>query len=232
MTISFKHFTTMDVLIEKMEGYLKRMEYGSSHQGQQKKKRPAKDKLDLYIQNLEAYDQAEKIYKEKFFAMMDDFAKDTFVVTDRYEFAYLQKMIDKMRLFLSVNFYIHREDMEKAVGILNGFKKNIKYSHRRIGDIEDEIMKIIGDDGRRINLKKVKMRNPQSNTDREINGMTFDREGNKGLTAKKKARYLRMFDELITCGVNDLFNNPFYREKFKVKYDSDNCVPSIITTLN
>jgi len=80
-------------------------------------------------------------------------------------------------------------------------------------------------------MKKLKIRTPQSNTDREINGMTFDREGNRGLAVKKKTQYLRMFDDLIKYGVNDLFNNGFYCEKFKIEYGNDSCVSSIINTL-
>jgi len=73
---------------------------------------------------------------------------------------------------------------------------------------------------------------PQSNRDREINGITFDHQGNKAINAKKKAQYLRLFEDMINSSVNDLFTNSFYRHKFSIVYGSDSCVQNILATLN
>jgi hypothetical protein len=50
--------------------------------------------------------------------------------------------------------------------------------------LKDAIIKVIGNQGRTINPKKIHTRTPQSNTDREINGLVFDREGKRSLNKK------------------------------------------------
>jgi hypothetical protein len=80
-------------------------------------------------------------------------------------------------------------------------------------------------------MKKTDTWTPQSNREREINGMSFDKQGNRGINAKKKSVYIRLFDDLIKFSVNDLWNNSFYRNKFKIEYDDDGYKQSIVSTL-
>lgn len=232
MTISFPHFSTMDVLKEKMENYIKRMSTEHTYVERPKKKLSPIQEMELGFKSMELHEQNKKTHKENLSAMLNDFDNDTFIVTDRFEISYVQEKIQRMRFLIEVDFDLKWDEKTELIGRLDTFRKNIKFSGRRIEHIQKEIIKIIWSDGRKINQKKIKTRTPQSNTDREINGMTFDRKGNRGLAVKKKTRYLRMFDDLIKCGVNDLFNNTFYREKFKIEYGSDNCVSSIISTIN
>lgn len=203
MTISFPHFSTLDVLKEKMEKYIQ--------------------ECDIKFWDEKA--------KEKFSQIVNEFTQDTFILTDAFEFSYLQDKIERMKFLIDVNFDIKRNEKEDLIWRLNTFKKNIKYSGRRITDIQKEIIDIIGENWFKVNTKKTEFWTPQSNTDREINGISLDSEWNKGLNRKKKSAYKRFFEDMATASVNDLWSNNYYRYKFKIEFGSDSCATSIISTL-
>ena len=116
MAISFPHFSTLDVLKEKME---------------------------RYIQNLQNDGLRTSI-------LLDEFSKDTFIVTDNFEQKYLQKKIEDIKEIIKKpltsaydGVYRDEEKIYKQVGTIDAYKKNIKYSTWRISDIHDEILKVI-----------------------------------------------------------------------------------------
>lgn len=204
MTISFPHFSTMEVLKEKMEHYRKKFNY-------------------------ELGDGA----KDKIYAAADEFSKDTFIITDNFEFSYLQEKIERMRWLIHVDYRFERKEKEGIISALDSFKKNIKYTNRRIDAIQKEIIDIIWSEWRKINIMKSRTRTPQSNREREINGMTFDREGNRGINKKKRSQYMRLFGDLIQLSIHELSNNIFYRKKFDIAYGNDDkYISSVISTLD
>jgi hypothetical protein len=114
LAISFPYFSTMEVLQEKMKGYIKALE--------------KKDN--------------DEFHEEKISALFDQFAKDTFIITDSFEHKYLQQNIEKIKTLLKTS-EVDEKDIYKYVGIVDNYRKNIKSSDRRITDIQDEILKII-----------------------------------------------------------------------------------------
>lgn len=197
MAISFPHFSTLDVLKEKME---------------------------RYIQN---FQELGWISTE---TLLDEFSKDTFIVTDNFEQKYLQKKIEDIKEIINkplTSAYdgvcIDEEKIYKQVGILDAYKKNIKYSTWRISDIHDEILKVIWWEWRKINNIKTNMRTPQSDREREINGITIDENGNKWLNKRKRAQYMKIFNHLIKHSQDDLKRFTFYRDKFNTLENFDIC---------
>jgi hypothetical protein len=127
----------MDVLQEKMENYIKKITW------QHEFTAPSKDNRDFAIE----YNESKKRYTEKYAAnlstVFNEFVNETFIVTDNFEFSYLQEKVEIMKLLISVSFNIKLSEKKKYIGILNTFKKNIKYSNRRIDDIQKEILDIL-----------------------------------------------------------------------------------------
>lgn len=202
IAISFPHFSTMEVLKEKMEHYVNELYWDVDQ-----------DQLNEFI---------------------DTFMHDTFIITDNFEFSYLQERIEKIKFLISVKYWrphIPYEEKAKIIGKVDGFKKQIKYTDRRIDDIQKEIVKILWSEWRNVNFLKAKSWNPQSNTDREINGLTFDAEGNRGISKKKKSQYMRLFEDLLQYSIWDLACNSFYKNKFKIVCIDDNRILDILSTL-
>ena|GEM_PF-3103305 len=104
VTISFPYFSTMDVLKERMEKYL---------------------------QNLEEKENAEKSLSEQVQEVMDEFSKDIFTVTDNFELTYLQTKLKEMKDKIKI-LSISEGEQFAHIGVLDGYKKRIKYSQRRI----------------------------------------------------------------------------------------------------
>jgi hypothetical protein len=69
-------------------------------------------------------------------------------------------------------------------------------------------------------MRKFHTWTPQSNTDREINGMSFDHTWQRWLNTKKKSQYKRLLNDLIVLSFDELYKNSHYKEKFKIEdYD-------------
>jgi hypothetical protein len=60
------------------------------------------------------------------------------------------------------------------------------------------------------------MRNPQSDREREINGLTFDHQGNRWINKKRREQYMRLFNDLIKLSKEELEQNRYYCYKFKM----------------
>ncbi len=191
ITVSFPHFTTMSVLKEKMWKYIKQFKQ--------------KDENIILIEHI------ENIIKE--------FSKDTFIITDKFELTYLQGEIDSIKEIIKTS-WLQQTELFKQIGRIDQYKKQIKYSDRRITDISDRIIEIIWDKWRKINMRKFHTWTPQSNTDREINGMSFDHTWQRWLNTKKKSQYKRLLNDLIVLSFDELYKNSHYKEKFKIEdYD-------------
>lgn len=202
ITISFPRFSTYDVLEEKMTNYEKDLND------------PTKEKIE---------------------EIMKKFPKDIFIITDNFELKYLQSKIISIKEKLQTNcrkWLLSEEQLYIYIWIINSYKNQIKRSNWRIVYIADEIIKIIGWEWRKINQKKVKMRTPQSNTDREINGLTFDHTGKRALNAKKKSQYIRLLDDLISFSLHKLSDNKYYERKFKIERNKEDKSESIEKILN
>ncbi|MCX6824946.1 MAG: reverse transcriptase domain-containing protein [candidate division SR1 bacterium] len=204
IAVSFPHFSTMDVLKEKMENYL----------------------ADIRGQEMQGREEIEHI--------IEKFSKEKFILTDRFELTYLQKQIKELRKFLQQSS-LDPEERCIYIGIIDGYKKSIRYTDWRILDVSDEIIDIIGNEGRKINHKKFKIRTPQGNDDRVINGMTFDHTGKRGIDKKKRSQYMRLLKDLIDLSLDDMEskNAPYYARKFKFsqKKDEKERIATIIDTI-
>ncbi len=117
MTISFPHFSTMEVL---------------------------KGKMEKYIEDIEEKEGMEISSSEEIAETIKRFSEDTFILTDRFEFRYFKGKLQEMKEKLQQSS-ISRGEIYEHVGILDGYRKNIRDSNRRVRDITDEIIKIIGD---------------------------------------------------------------------------------------
>ncbi len=186
LTISFPHYNTYEVLKEKL--------------------------LD-YENNL------LKPTKETIQELMQKFQWDVFIITDNFEFKYLQTKIIDIKEKLQTSrwkWIISEEELYKYIWIINGFKKQIRYSKWNVVDITNELIKIIGWEWRTVNLRKLKTWTPQSNTEREINWLTFDRNGNRALNKKKKSQYIRLLDDIVSLSLGELEDNKYYKKKFEI----------------
>lgn len=205
IAISFPHFSTMEVLKEKMEKYL---------------------------QELEEKEQEETTLSERIQNVMAKFSQETFTVTDKFELTYLQEKLKEMKDKIK-NLSLSEGEQFAHIGILNGYKQKLKYSKWRIWDIEDALFEIIGWEWWTINTKKLHTWTPQSNTDRELNGMTFDHTGKRGIDKKKKSRYLRIFRDLHKFSIEELRQgSQFYRKKFKAGYRDEICISTITSVMD
>jgi hypothetical protein len=103
-----------------------------------------KEKIDNYYENIFCTPgEDHDTYKHRFTALMDDFDKDTFIITDRFELSYLQEKITRMRRQIPMSFGLSKDEKERAIGILDTYRQKIKFSDRRIDQIQKEIMHII-----------------------------------------------------------------------------------------
>jgi hypothetical protein len=84
------------------------------------------------------------------------------------------------------------------------------------------LIQIIGQQGRKINSKKIHTRTPQSNTDREINGLVFDKNGKRSLNTKTQGIYKKIFNDLIKLEKNEIAYNHFYQQFFINKNCDEN----------
>ncbi|MDD2536981.1 MAG: reverse transcriptase domain-containing protein [Candidatus Absconditabacteria bacterium] len=168
------------------------------------------EKIDKYIEILNDEN------KQKFQNLMESFPNERFIVTDNHERKYINKQIKKVNELIQNSPLFTEEEKYDYIGVINTYKQRIEYSNRRIDYIKDELIKIIGQEGRTINQKKIKVRTPQSNNEREINGICFDEKGNKSLNKQKQGQYKRLFRELFEKGIDELKNNSYYARKFKL----------------
>jgi CHAD domain-containing protein len=104
IAISFPHFSTMEVLKEKMEKYL---------------------------QELEEKEQEETTLSERIQNVMAKFSQETFTVTDKFELTYLQEKLKEMKDKIK-NLSLSEGEQFAHIGILNGYKQKLKYSKWRI----------------------------------------------------------------------------------------------------
>lgn len=202
ITVSFKHFSTMEVLKEKMEFYLKNLQ----------RKEPG-----LHPPS-----------NEELASLIEQFAGDTFILTDNLDLQYLQDQIEKIKIILKNTRFLPYEDLYKYIGIIDAYKKNIKYSNRRITQISDELINVIGEEGRKINRLKTHTRTPQSNTEREINGLSFDKDGNRWICKKRRSQYMRLFKDLAKLSKKELGNKlSFYSFKLETHASDEVCKAKI-----
>ncbi len=203
ITVSFPHFSTKSVLEEKLWKYAS----------------------DFFI-NPYPTPQEDPPTAEKLRTLVENFAKETFILSDDFEFKFLQEKIKEIEEYIEGREYdrwiISKEEKYAYIGIIHKYKQQIKYSGRRIADVADEIIEVIGNEWRKINFRKYNTRTPQSNTDREINGMTFDSRGNRGIDKRKKARYMRLLDDLTSMSIDELRNSEFYKYKLKLNVIFEN----------
>ena len=101
-----------------------------------------KEKMEHYIKRME-YTYGDKEYKNHLDTLLDEFNNDTFIATDKFELSYLQEKVERMKFIIEVNFNLKWDEKTALIGRIDMFKKNIKYSGWRIADIQTEIMKII-----------------------------------------------------------------------------------------
>ncbi len=188
IAVSFPNFQTMEVLEEKMVNYIS-------------------DIKELGLSDLLEDQEVDQI--------INKFSEDSFYITDNFELKYLQWKIEELKNLVS-KLQISDSKKYYCIGVINGYKKNIKNSGWRIWDIVDELIWIIWGEWWKINFRKTNTWTPQSNTDREINWMAFDREGKRSLDNKKKSLYLRLLDDLAYASIWELSQNSFYEHKFKL----------------
>ena len=53
--------------------------------------------------------------KEKFSQIVNEFTQDTFILTDAFEFSYLQDKIERMKFLIDVSFGLKREEKETLI---------------------------------------------------------------------------------------------------------------------
>jgi len=190
ITISFPHIITMEVLQEKCSYYIKQL-----HE----------------IQNSNQ--------KENLKQIINEFRNNKFIVSDNYELTYLQDSINTIKWIIKKipNSIVSEQDRYAVIGIIDKYKEQIKYSWLWIDAIKDEIIDIIGKQWRKVNMLKVKTWTPQSNNDREINGMAFDNEGKRKLGKKKRAAYIRFFKDIYKKSLEELWENLYYRQELRPK---------------
>lgn len=195
ITVSFPHFSTLDVLKEKFKGYL------------DFRKKLRKEDLDNNEDN------------QKIISYLDTMiSKGSFIITDRFELKYLQEQIERLKM--NLNRYekrdIDSEEFYKLIGIINGYKENISFSGWRIWDIKEELLKVIWWEWWKVNNIKTKIWTPQSNSDREINGISFDKDGKQWVSKKKRSEYMRIFEDIARLSIDDIENHVYYRSRFKL----------------
>jgi len=163
---------------------------------------------------------------------IENFSQEKFILTDNYEHKYLTASIKKIRKLISDSPHFTEDEKYQHIGIIDTYKKRIERSGRRIEEIEKEILQIIWKGGRTVNKLKTKIRTPQSNTEREVNKICFDENGNRSLNKKKQGQYKRLFRELTEYTIEELINNKHYDKKFQLQkvLDTGNH-SSIIATL-
>lgn len=116
VAVSFPHFSTMSILREKLEGYIK----------------------DMKIK------RSDEELSEDIAEIVERFSRETFIVTDKLDQEYLQEKVQEVKSLLK-KLPLSKEETYKFVGVIDGYKKNIRHSGRRIGDVTDEIIKILGE---------------------------------------------------------------------------------------
>ncbi|MDR0607711.1 MAG: hypothetical protein LBG52_05200, partial [Candidatus Peribacteria bacterium] len=115
--------------------------------------------------------------------LMTQFEKDQFIVTDNFERKFVAQKIEELKKLINTA-QISSEKKYLYIGQLNTYKQKMQSGTQTIDDLKDEVIKAIGKQGREINPKKIHIWTPQSNTDREITGLVFDRQGNRSLNTK------------------------------------------------
>ncbi len=164
--------------------------------------------------------------------LMETFPSEVFNVTDDSERKWVRRKIEEFKKLIEYSPALSKSEKYQYIGILNTYKQRFRASSRRIDNIQEEIIKLIGNEGRTINLRKVKTRTPQSNDEREINGICFDKHGKKSLNRKKQSDYKRLFGDLLEDTTQELYDNAYYRKKFKMnECNNEVFYPAVIATL-
>ena len=188
---------------------------------------------EILTEKFDAYEEIlnKKNKKEEFQKLMDNFPQEVFNATDNFERKYINERINKIKKLINKSSFLTEDEKCQYIGIINTYKKRIQATNRRIDNIQDEIIKIIGKEGRTLNPKKIKARTPQSNTEREINGICFDENGKRSLNREKQGAYRRLFRELFEKSVYELSENSYYARKFKLKDNYEKSYKIILSTL-
>jgi len=116
MAISFKHYTTKGVLIEKFESYFQSIQQGEKPDG-------------ISI-------------KEHMDRIMCQFMDEKFIITDRSEHKYLIEQIEKLKGLIN-DLPLSDEVKYDYIGQIHTYKQRIEFSKWRIENIKNEIIKII-----------------------------------------------------------------------------------------
>jgi hypothetical protein len=171
------------------------------------------------LQNLEDLDQ-----------ILNSFSQDSFILTDRHEHKYLNSRIEEIKKIIE-DTNIPNDRREKYISIINNYKKQIRFSGWRIVDVSDNIIDILKDNWLKVNFKKTKHWTPQSNTDREINGLTFDINWNRWIDKKTRSRYIRLLNDLATFDLYELSSNAYYRVNLNTSRDNELIIETIINKI-
>ena len=170
--------------------------------------------------------------REKIKNLIEKFPSEVFNATDNFERKYISEKIEELKNIIKNSSFIYDKEKYQYIGILNTYKQKIRKANRRIDNITDEIIKIIGNEGRTINSKKIQTRTPQSNTPREINKICFDENGKRSLNRKKQSEYKRLFEDLLEKTTEELYANRYYFKKFKMNEHNEKiCYASIMAAL-
>ncbi|MDR0282670.1 MAG: hypothetical protein LBI53_05235 [Candidatus Peribacteria bacterium] len=164
--------------------------------------------------------------------LIEKFPSEVFNVTDDFERKWVRRKIEEFKNLIEYSPSLSKSEKYQYIGMLNTYKQKFRASNRRIDNIKEEIIKLIGNEGRTINLRKVKTRTPQTNDEREINGICFDKNGKKSLNRKKQSDYKRLFGDLLEGTTQELYDNAYYRKKFKMnERDNEIFYATVIATL-
>ena len=214
IAISFPYMTTMSVLQENFQAYIKQLE---EIQQSQKTQEEQKSNLQEEIQQSQKTQEEQKSNLQN---ILESFKKETFHISDKYELQYLRENIKSIKDQIKDigNKILSEEELYQAIGTINQYKKQIEYTWWRMSMVREPILQTIGKQWWKINAIKLSTRTPQSNTDREINKLAFDKNGKRKLATKSKEAYSRLFNDLYTKTREELRENTHYRYTLKPKH--------------
>lgn len=164
------------------------------------------DELKIYLDSIDHNTSTNNIRNK--------LEKFNFVITDSSEKKYIINGLNNIKNDVKNSNILSSDQIYTIIWLLNSFNSKFKVSNYNVFYFKHQIYKILSQEWWKANDRKTKVWTPQSNSDREITGLSIDNDNQIWISKKKKSTYIRLFEDLKNMSLEELYLNDYYKKMF------------------